>query len=109
MMDRGWSLVADDQAVVCDGLVSAPPALAGLLEIWGLGLFRLPFLARAPLRLAVRCGPVAVRLPQPAAHDLLGVPEVSVDPLRPEAPQIVELALDAALGKVGHVVGAFAA
>jgi HPr kinase/phosphorylase len=109
LLDRGWSLVADDQAIVLHGSVSAPAALAGMIEVFGLGLFRLPFLPQAPLRLVVRCGRPSARLPQPAAHDALGVPEVIVDPWLAAAPRIVELALDAALGKAGHIVGAFAA
>jgi HPr kinase/phosphorylase len=109
LMDRGWSLVADDQAIVSNGFVSAPAALAGMIEVFGVGLFRMPFLDAAPLRLVVRCGRGGVRLPAPVAHDTLGVPEVTLDPWRPGAPKILDMALDAALGRAGHVVGAFAA
>ncbi len=55
LIHAGWGLVADDQVVVEDGVASAPAALAGVLEVRGLGLFRLPYVASARLRL-VCCG-----------------------------------------------------
>jgi HPr kinase/phosphorylase len=83
--------------------------LLGVLEIRGLGLFRVPYVEAAPVRLAVRLGGEMLRLPEPARHVGLGVPEVGMDPFAVSAPVRVGVALDAALGRVVNVVGAFAA
>ncbi len=105
LLDHGFRLVADDRVEVADGLAWAPPDLAGLLEVRGIGIVRLPYLARARLALAVRLGVPAERLPAPAHH--LGLPVVTIDPAAASAPQRVALALDCALGRVAGVAGAF--
>ncbi len=102
-------MVADDQVMVEHGMASAVPALAGILEVRGLGLFRLPFVAAAPVRLVVRLGIAPVRLPEPELDEALGVPVVTIDPASASAPDRVALALDAARGRVKQVAGAFAA
>jgi HPr kinase/phosphorylase len=109
LIGRGWRLVADDQVLVTGGCASAPPVLAGILEVRGLGLFRLPFLASAPLRLVVSLGGQVARLPAPALHDGLGLPEIALDPVAASAPERLELALDAVTGRAAQIVGAFAA
>jgi HPr kinase/phosphorylase len=48
-----------------NGHASAPAALAGLLEVRGLGILRLPYLERAALALAVTLGGPVPRLPAP--------------------------------------------
>jgi HPr kinase/phosphorylase len=112
LVDRGFSLVADDR-VVLDGLTaSAPLALAGLLEIRALGLLRMRFAPSATLALAVmlRRGE---RLPVPARYEFADVPMISVDPWPASAPILVALALDAVLGRAvlqdggAFVAGAF--
>ena len=65
LIHAGWVLVADDQVLVERGVASAPTELAGILEVRGLGLFRLPFLKSASLRMVVRLGVPTERLPQP--------------------------------------------
>jgi len=109
LLSAGFTLVADDQVMVEDGMASAVPALAGILEVRGLGLFRLPFVAAAPVRLVVRLGIAPVRLPEPELDEALGVPVVTIDPALASAPDRVALALDAARGRVNQVAGAFAA
>jgi HPr kinase/phosphorylase len=109
LLDRGWVFVADDQVVVEAGIARGVPELVGLIEIRGLGLFRVPHIEAAALRLVVRVDAEFTRLPVPARHTELAVPEVSVDPFHASAPLRVAYALDAALGLEGHVVGAFAA
>lgn len=103
----GWELVADDQVQVSEGIASAPAALAGLLEVRGLGLFRLPYLAAAPLRLVVRMAVPLERLPAPESDGTFGLPVVSVDPAAISAVERVTLALDAACGRVAQISGAF--
>jgi HPr kinase/phosphorylase len=108
LLDRGFVLVADDQVIVEIGQASAPAALAGMLEVRGLGLFRLPFLPAAPLRLVVRLG-VSDRLPMPEIDPALNLPVVYIDPAAASAPERVALALDAATGRIENIVGAFTA
>lgn len=107
LLDRGFSLVADDRVDLDGGIAAAPPALAGLLEVRGLGIVRMAFAASAPVALAVELGR-GDRLPSGAVYPPLGTPLVRVDPASPSAAQRVALALDCALGQVRQVAGAFA-
>ncbi len=108
LLDRGFVLVADDQ-VMLDGVVArAPAALAGLLEVRGLGLLHRPFLAQAPVRLVVELDAAPERLPHPATDPVLGVPRIGLDARAASAALIVGLALDCALGVAGLAVGALA-
>jgi HPr kinase/phosphorylase len=118
LLGNGFQLVADDQVVLHGLHASAPPSLAGLLEVCGLGIFRLPH-TDAWLVLAVRlaAGP---RLPEPNSIVKMGrlakmdrlpnidLPVVNIDPWAASAPLRVALALDCLQGKVAHVAGAFA-
>ena len=79
LIDAGGLLVADDQtalAVEAGGLIaSPPPAIAGLLEVRGLGLIRLPHRASAPLALVVDlvAADSVERMPEDRRVSLLGV------------------------------------
>jgi serine kinase of HPr protein (carbohydrate metabolism regulator) len=88
LIDRGAHLVADDQVVLRRAgptLRAEPPEpLAGLLEVRGLGIFRLPWLS-TELRLIVdlaEAGAPLERLPEPRELELLGAtfPAISLDP-----------------------------
>ena len=107
LLDRGFMLVADDRVEIRDGHAAAPAALAGLLEVRGLGLLRLPHLPRVRLALAVELGR-GPRLPTPTRYAPADLPQVTVDPARPAAPQIIALALDCALGTLTLEEGAIA-
>ncbi len=109
LIQAGFMLVADDQVLVERGTASAPAALAGLLEVRGLGIFRLPCLPSAPLRLVIRLGQVAQRLPEPGTDPHTGLPAVTIDPACATALARVTLALDAACGHVAQLAGAFTA
>ena len=109
LIGQGFMLVADDQVLIEDGICAAPPALAGLLEVRGLGIFRLPYLASARLRLVMNLGQPAERLPSPAPLAGLGVPEITLDPAPASAAARVALALEAACGRVAQLAGTFAA
>jgi len=110
LIDRGWALVAEDQVIVEqlgeEGWARPPERLAGLIEIRGLGLLRLPWLARVRLALVVQLGQAA-RLPEPTRYPNLDLPMVTIDPSRLAAPLMVSLALGAAQGKQDFVAGAF--
>jgi HPr kinase/phosphorylase len=79
LIDGGALLVADDQTrLERDGesLLARPPAaIAGMIEVRGLGLVRLPYLERAPLDLVIDLvSPSEVeRLPEANALELLGL------------------------------------
>lgn len=109
LLDRGFVLVADDRVDVADGMASPPPALAGLLEVRGLGLLRLPYLPSARLALVIDLSRPPARLPAPARHPLLDLPLMALDAFIASAAQRVGLALDCLQGQVSQVVGAFVA
>ena len=107
LLGHGFALVADDRVDIEDGIARPPAALAGLLEVRGLGLLRLGHTGAAPISLAVELGQ-AERLPHPRTHATLQVPLVTIDPLACSAPQRVALALDCAIGRATQLAGAFA-
>ncbi len=109
LLDRGFVLVADDRVEIEAGMARAPMALAGLLEVRGLGLMRLPFLAEARLHLAVDLAALPPRLPVPARHPALDLPLIGLDPAAASAAARVALALDCVLGRVGQIAGALEA
>jgi HPr kinase/phosphorylase len=110
LLARGFELVADDCVDVVDGIARPAPALAGLFEVRGLGIVRLPHIASARLALVVvLAAACAARMPAPARHDAFDLPQVTVDPRAASAPERVALALDCALHRVIQVAGAFAA
>jgi HPr kinase/phosphorylase len=109
LIGRGFVLVADDQVEITDRVASAPETLSGLLEVRGLGIVRLPHVARADLKLVVSLIESSERLPAPLTHATLGLPMVHLDPASASAADRVALALDCALGNTTQIAGAFAA
>ena len=79
LIEAGASLVADDQvALALDNAeiwLSAPPAIAGMIEARGVGILRLPRVSRAALRLVCDLVPrdQVERLPERGDCMLLGV------------------------------------
>jgi serine kinase of HPr protein (carbohydrate metabolism regulator) len=79
LIDEGAKLIADDQVVLessnDDGLIASPlPQGAGLLEIRGIGIMRLPFIAKVPVRFYVELvtDPSSLeRLPSSQTHSFL--------------------------------------
>ena len=117
LIGRGWRLVADDQvslSVADGGPVAAPPAaLAGALEVRGLGLLGGLDWACAPLRLVARLvGRAEVaRLPAPERWREGGadLPLLRLDPWGPAAPDLLAMALHVLAGRTAMRAGAFAA
>ncbi|MDT7933980.1 MAG: HPr kinase/phosphatase C-terminal domain-containing protein [Sphingomonadaceae bacterium] len=95
LIDRGWLLVGDDQVLLKGADASAPTAIAGLIEVRGIGIVRVPYSGPVPARLAVQLEPPTARLPEPDhwTHGELTLPLVRIDPRAPSAPLLVELAL----------------
>lgn len=109
LLARGFTLVADDQVDVADGVASCPPPLLGLLEARGLGIVRLPYRPPARLALIVDLATRPDRLPMPRRDPDLDLPVISLDASAASAVDKVVLALDCATGRVAQVAGAFAA
>jgi HPr kinase/phosphorylase len=109
LLGRGFTLVADDQVEIADGLARAPEALAGLLEVRGIGIVRLPYISDVKLNLIIALADQPERLPGPEQHAELGLPVVHLQAGSASAPDRVALALDCALGHVTQRVGAFVA
>lgn len=107
LIDRGAMLVADDRtALRCgDGaLLAAPPAaLAGMIEVRGIGILRLPYRAPVPVALGVTLAVPPERLPDEDRRTIAGVslPFVTIDPRAAAAPILVELALAAVARHAG--------
>jgi HPr kinase/phosphorylase len=103
LVDLGAGLVADDQTelrrVDEEVWMSAPPAIAGQLEVRGIGILRLPKVDAAPLRLVVDLvSPDAVeRLPERRFCTLLdrSLPLLPLAPFEASAPAKLRLALRA--------------
>lgn len=101
LLDRGFTLVSDDQTIVRkDGarlLASAPPAIAGKLEIRGIGIVDMDQLDNLPVALLVELTSDIQRLPDDSRErPILGVklPLISIDAMTASAPSKVALALD---------------
>ncbi len=90
-----------------DGVASCPDALAGLLEVRGVGIVRLPYRLQGQLALVIELGGTTERLPEPRRDAVLDVPVIELDAFEASAVDKVALALDCALGHVGQVAGAF--
>lgn len=114
LIDVGATLVADDQVrlTVDDGVLCAsPPAeLAGLLELRGVGLARLPFVSGVSICLVadlVRCG-VAERLPVEDWEICSGVRvrRVEIAPFEQTAVAKLRIAAYDASGRNDPVTGA---
>ncbi len=99
LIDRGAALVTDDYvALRAEGerlIASPPPAIAGRIELRGVGILTLPFLAEAPVALIVDLDLQPDRLPEPGRRQLCGVPipAIGLNALEASAPIKVEAAL----------------
>ncbi|MCA3362083.1 MAG: aldolase [Roseomonas sp.] len=114
LIGRGWHLLADDQVMLTGEDVSTPPALRGMLEIRGLGIFTaLPVAENARLRLVVDLVARAdvPRLPEPAFWQgpAGAVPRISLHAFEVSACDKIIHALGAATGRLSQKAGAFAA
>jgi len=101
LIDGGARLIADDYTQLRRAgtaiVMSPPPAIAGCLEVRGLGLVTVPTLATARLSLVVDLVPAAgiERLPDPQWCDLCGhrIPNLALAPFEASAPAKLRLAV----------------
>ena len=108
LIDRGARLVADDRVdllVSDNGVIArAPETLAGLLEVRGLGILRVPVLEATVVRLVVKLvnHKNVPRLSDRRMTNLIGmdVPTVTLDPFEASAVTKVRLALELTLGRI---------
>lgn len=108
LIDGGALLVADDQTRLERReqtlVASAPPTIAGRIEIRGIGILEVPSVAEAPLRLvADLVAPERTeRLPEPRRCEFLGlsVPVIALAPFEASAAAKLRVAV-AALAKSG--------
>ncbi len=112
LIDGGAELVADDQ-VLCHAeagavFASAPPAIAGLIEVRGLGLMRLEYLPRAEIALVVDLvAPDRIeRFPVAAVCEIEGIelPLIELTPFEASAPAKLSFACRALAQ--GEILGA---
>jgi len=102
LVDDGATLVADDYTVVAvDGgqvMISPPREIAGKLEVRGLGIIKLPFTEKAPLRAVFELVNYRdiERMPEDTTVILDGVmvPQYRIDPFTASAAAIIRRALD---------------
>jgi serine kinase of HPr protein (carbohydrate metabolism regulator) len=101
LLDRGFTLVSDDQTVVkkdANRLVaSAPGTIAGKLEVRGLGIVEVESVSDVPVSLIVELTSDIPRLPDDSRErPILGVklPLITIDAMTASAPSKVALALD---------------
>lgn len=101
LIDRGFTLVSDDQTIIRRDngrlIASAPPNIAGKLEIRGVGIVDMNHVTDIPVALLVELASEIQRLPDDSRErPVLGVPLplISVDALTASSSSKVALALD---------------
>jgi serine kinase of HPr protein (carbohydrate metabolism regulator) len=101
LLDRGFTLVSDDQTVVKkDGgrlVAAAPWTIAGKMEVRGLGILDMEQVDNVPVALLVELTSDIQRIPDDSRErPILGVtlPMVTIDAMTASAPSKVALALD---------------
>lgn len=101
LLDRGFALVSDDQTIVKRQderlLASAPPNIAGKLEIRGIGIVDMDTVSDLPVALIVELTSDIQRLPDDSRErPILGVslPLITIDAMTASAPSKVALGLD---------------
>jgi serine kinase of HPr protein (carbohydrate metabolism regulator) len=103
LIDRGARLVADDQAELRRTgervMVRAPAAIAGLIEVRGVGILRVEPVAEAALAMCVDLvlSAEVERLPEIRSEDVLGlaVPSIALSPFEASAAAKLRFALGA--------------
>ena len=99
LIDRGATLISDDYTLLVRSgetlLARNPGAMAGRIEVRGIGIVALPHVADVPVGLVVRLGIETMRMPDRRVRRIAGVAvrEVAFDAFHASAAIKVELAL----------------
>lgn len=107
LIEAGARLVADDQVeLTAEGgrlVARAPAALAGKMEVRGVGIVPMAAVAAAPVALIADLAAAPERLPEPAQEAILGiaVPRIELAPFEASAPSKLRLALAEAARHIG--------
>ncbi|MEP7349271.1 MAG: HPr kinase/phosphatase C-terminal domain-containing protein [Sphingorhabdus sp.] len=102
LIDRGAVLISDDGVWVdAEGplaILRTAPNIAGMIEMRGVGILKMPFADGVPLRLAVILDAKPERLPTPDTTKIAGhdVPCLKLSAFEASAPLKVEQAVRAA-------------
>lgn len=105
LIDRGAALVSDDYTLVRrrDGRLwaSAPPTIAGRIEVRGIGIVEWPAVPEAEVVLLVDLEAPVARMPEPAERRIAGIalPCATLAPFEASAPIKVELMLRGAAAR----------
>jgi serine kinase of HPr protein (carbohydrate metabolism regulator) len=101
LIDRGFKLVSDDQTLVRRSgerlVASAPPNIAGKIEVRGIGILDVDTVSDVPVALLVELTSDIQRLPDDdRERPILGIslPLISIDAMTASAAAKVALALD---------------
>jgi serine kinase of HPr protein (carbohydrate metabolism regulator) len=101
LLDRGFKLISDDRTLIRkDGerlMASAPPTIAGKLEIRGIGIVEVEHTDDVPVALLVELTSDIQRLPdENRERPILGVglPLITIDAMTASAPAKIALLLD---------------
>ncbi|HVF93316.1 MAG TPA: aldolase [Sphingomonas sp.] len=99
LIDRGATLISDDYTLLVRSgdvlLARNPGAMAGRIEVRGLGIVAMPHVADVAVALIVRLGGEPMRMPDRRIRRIAGVPvrEIALDAFHASTPFKVELAL----------------
>lgn len=100
MIDRGAVLISDDGVLVEAAsplpILRTAPNIAGMIEVRGVGIVKMPFADGVPLHLAVRLGEQCERMPSSEQRmDIAGsaIRFIMLSAFEPSAPLKVEQAL----------------
>jgi HPr kinase/phosphorylase len=100
LIDRGAVLISDDGVLIDAGgplpLMRTAPNIAGMIEMRGVGIVKMPFADAVPLHLVVQLGTTPERMP-PAGQQLdisgTAMPTIALYAFEASAPLKVEQAL----------------
>lgn len=108
LLRHGFELVADDCVLLDDGAARAPDRLRGLIEVRGLGIYRMPFRDAARVGLVVEAGAGADRIAAPVRCPLTGQPTIRLDLHAVATCDAIALASACLSGSVEEVAGPLA-
>ena len=106
LIDRGAILISDDVVFLetrdNTPILTVAPNIAGKIEVRGVGISNVDFIASAPLRLVIEFVDAPDRLPEDIAHTTIGdyvVPVSKLNPFEQSSAIKVEYALRAVLDR----------